>query len=538
MTVANGAMDSPTSTPSAASTEQTPQQAAAPAPPGHLGPPATTDTPVLELPDPPVLDELEADDLGDDIVEEAEQLLREMAPHDFEVLVIGAGPGGMVAALRAAQLGARTGLIEAREVGGVCLNRGCIPTKALLESIDALRLVRRAADYGLIVEGSVRPDFAAMKARQEGIVAHLRGHMAGVLDGSGVTVLRGQARFVDEHTVEVAGPDGTRKITAVHVIIATGGRPQRLPVPGSDLPGVLTSDEALRLEGVPDSLVVVGAGAVGVEFASLFAELGSRVTLAEMAPAILPQEDPDIGREMQWRLENGGIEVLTGTKLERIERHGERLRVHLARRSDRRGIDTALVLLATGRVANTAGLGLDAIGVRHERGRIVVDENCETSVGGVYAIGDCIRDVGWAHLAAGEGRLVAENIMRYPSAIDLRYVPSCYYTCPEIASVGLSASAARRAGMAVREGTFYFRFNGKAAAAGEHDGFVKLIVDDATDRLFGCQIIGPRATEIINEAVLALRTGQTIEELIGAIHAHPTFSEALPEAALAARRIK
>jgi dihydrolipoamide dehydrogenase len=473
------------------------------------------------------------------IVEEAELLLREGAPHDFDVLVIGGGPGGYVAAIRAAQLGAHVGLVEERELGGVCLNRGCIPTKSLLESVNVMRLMRRAAEYGVQFDGQFRPDFSAMHRRKQEIVEQLRSNVAHLLQEHNVDVLQGRARFVGEHSIEVT-PTSTqgsvRTVTAVHVIIATGSVPQRLPVPGADLPGVITSDELLQQEVVPESIVVIGAGAVGVEFAYLYYELGARATLMEMAPTVLPQEDADIGREMQKVLERFGIGLLLNTKLERIEQNDGRLDIIYSHEGREERISADMVLMAAGRRANTDGLGLDEAGIEHKKGCIQVDENCETSVSGVYAIGDCIRNVGWAHLASGEGTMVAEQVTAHPSTINLTHVPSCYYTHPEIASVGLTKEQADAKGLPVRVGLFHFRSNGKAAAAGDHDGFVKVVVDDESEKLLGCQIIGPRATDLISEAVLALKTGQTIEEMVGAIHAHPTFSEALPEAALDARR--
>jgi len=493
---------------------------------------------VLTLPDSPQLDappELEID--PEAIVEEAEQLLREAVPHDFDVLVIGAGPGGYVAAIRAAQLGARVGLVEERELGGVCLNRGCIPTKALLESVDVLRLMRRASEYGITLEGAFRPDFARMNARKQEVVDQLRQNVADLLEANKVEIIQGRARFVEEHTVEVTGANGAmRRIQAVHLIIATGSVPQRLPVPGHDLPGVITSDELLQEEIVPQQLVVVGAGAVGVEFAYLYRELGTDVTLMEMAPNIMPLEDSDISDEMARLLQQSGMELLTSAKLQRIEQNGARLKVIYEREGTTGSVPADIVLMAGGRRANTESLGLDEVGIEHEKGKISVDKHCQTNVHGVYAVGDCIRDVGWAHQASGEGTMVAELVMNHPPTIDLNHVPSCYYTHPEIASVGKTDDMARQEGFETRVGVFYFRANGRAAAAGDHDGFVKVVVDETTNKLLGCQIIGPRATDLINQAVLSLKTDQTVEEMVSAIHAHPTFSEALPEAILAARR--
>ncbi|MDQ3815677.1 MAG: dihydrolipoyl dehydrogenase [Armatimonadota bacterium] len=492
----------------------------------------------MTLPAPPDLEETTVPGMDpDDIVEAAEQMLRESVPHDFDVLVIGGGPGGYVAAIRAAQIGARVGLIEEREIGGVCLNRGCIPTKALLESVDLLRLMRRASEYGVKLEGAFHPDFAAMNARKAAIIAGLRDNVTELLQAHHVEVIQGRARFVEEHCVEVQGAEGaTRRIQAVDLIIATGSVPQRLPVPGHDLPGVITSDELLQHTTIPERFVVIGAGAVGVEFAYLYRQLGAHVTLIEMAATIMPLEDRDISNEMARLLQQYGIELLTSTRLQRIQRDGSKLGVVYERKGAKAEVPADLILMASGRRANTDGLGLDEVRIKHRKGKIIVDKHCQTNVHGVYAIGDCIRDVGWAHQASAEGTMVAELIMNHAPTIDLDHVPSCYYTHPEIASVGKTQDAARKEGVKTRVGFFYFRANGKAAAAGDHDGFVKVVVDDVTDKLLGCQIIGPRATDLINQAVLSLKSGHTIEEMVSAIHAHPTFSEALPEAALAARR--
>ena len=476
------------------------------------------------------------------IVEQAEEILREGRPHDFDVLVIGGGPGGYVAAIRAAQLGAHVGLIEERELGGVCLNRGCIPAKTLLETVDVMRLLKRASDYGITTSGDFQLDFKRMNAHKREVIAGLRDHVAHLLEENGVEILTGRARFVEEHTVEISSVEGsstetaTRQVSAVHIIIAVGSLPTRLPVEGADLPGVVMSDELLAGEVMPRDMVVVGAGAVGVEFAYLFAQMGAQTALIERANRIMPQEDADISQEMTRILSDLRVQVLTDAQLQRVEQSEHGLEVVYSQGGEEKRSSTQSVLMASGRRANTDGLGLDDIGLKHDKGKIAVDEQCQTNISGVYAIGDCVRDAGWAHLASGEGTMVAELITKNPVTINLRHVPSCYYTHPEIASVGRTRDQAEKEGIATRVGKFPFRLNGRAASAGEHAGFVKVVVDDASNKLLGCQIIGPHATDLISEAVIALKNGATIDEMVGAIHAHPTFSEALPEAALAARK--
>jgi dihydrolipoamide dehydrogenase len=477
----------------------------------------------------------------EDIVEEAEQILRESAPHDYDVLIIGGGPGGYTCAIRAAQLGMRVGLVEARKIGGVCVNVGCIPAKAMLESANALKLIQRAEEFGLHLNGSCTADFAAMSARKDKIVGEQRAHVEELLASLDVEILEGRASFADTHSIEITSSDSTRIVRAVHVVIATGSRPQHLSVIGGDAAGVLTSDEILHLETVPRRLIVIGAGAVGIEFAYLFRVLGSQVTILEMTAQIMPGEDEDVAMELARLLERDGVEIITRAEVERIETERtevanaeEELRLHYKRDGQEYSLASDRVLVAVGRNANSDGLNLEAIGIECDQGKIVVNENCETNVSGVYAIGDCTRNVGWAHQATAEGKMVAEYICGLTSSVDLSLIPSCYYTQPEIASVGLTLLQARKQGITARAGTFYFRASGRAAAAGTDDGFVKLVIDEESERIIGCQIIGPRATDLINEALLAIKQGQTASEMINSIHTHPAFNEALPVAASAA----
>lgn len=467
------------------------------------------------------------------VVEAAEQLLREGAPHDFDVIIIGAGPGGLACAGRAAEGGLNVALIESREVGGVCLNRGCIPTKTLLESVGALRLVRRAGAFGISVSAQ-NVDFPAMQRRTREVVETLRRQAIERLKDEGVTLIEGRARFVDEHTLEIDGTE-TRRLSAVHVVIATGGRPARLPVAGNDLPGVLTSDEALELQIVPESMVVAGAGAVGVEFAMIFAELGARVTILEKADAVLPGEDADIQSEMARSLEECNIKVELNAEIQSIDENENGLVVSWARDEKTNGAQAQFVLLAAGRKANVEELELESVGIETQDGHIFVDENGATSLGGVWAIGDCVRRVGWAHQAALEGARVADALLGVQTDIDDRFVPACYYTFPEVASVGMTLDEAREKGIEARVGKCDFRVNGRANASGDNGGFVKLVVDES-GKLLGAQIIGPRATELINEIAIALRQGATAHQLADALHAHPTFAETLPGAARAALR--
>ena len=478
---------------------------------------------------PPSDEQLDTDDL----IDAAEELLRQGAPHDFDVAIIGAGPGGLACAMQLAQSDLKVVIIESREVGGVCLNRGCIPTKTLLESVGALRLVRRAQAFGVGISGEITVDFNAMQNRKREVIEGLRRASIGQLQDAGAQILRGVARFVDEHTLQISGPDA-RELTAVHVVVASGGSPLKLPVEGADLPGVLTSDEALELRSVPSSLIVIGGGAVGVEFASIFAEVGARVCLIEQDSQVLPGEDADIQREMRASLEKSGIEIVSGAKLSSITEGGDGLIAHFAQGGQTATRTAALVLMAAGRRANLDALNLEAAHIELENGHIKVDENHETSTAGVWAIGDCIRRVGWAHQAALEGWRVADCIRGVECDADPRFIPSCYYTFPEVATVGLTLEAAQDLGIEARVGQFAFRANGRANTSGDAGGFVKIVVEQGGDKILGAQIIGPRATELINEIALAMRQGNGATTLADSLHAHPTFAEVLPGAARAA----
>jgi dihydrolipoamide dehydrogenase len=471
------------------------------------------------------------------VVEAAELLLRVGAPHDFDVVVIGAGPGGLACATHLATSGQNVALIERDEVGGVCLNKGCIPTKTLLESVGALRLVRRAASFGVRLDGEISGDLPQMQRRKREVVADLRAQSERLAEEAGVSLLRGTARLKGEGKLELESPDGAKRdLSAVHIVLATGGAPSKLPIEGADLPGVLTSDDILELEQVPRRLLVLGASAVGVEFASIFVELGARVSIVEKAGAVLPGEDEDVQREMQHSLEASDIELILNASVERIEGSSSGLMVAVKTESGERMMEAEFVLMAAGRKANIEDLGLEEAGVDVENGAVKADEDGSTSATGVWAIGDCIRRVGWAHQAALEGRRVADAILGIDSDIDARFVPACYYTFPEVASVGLTLSQAQEKGIEARVGQCAFRSNGRANTSGDNGGFVKLVVESATGKLLGAQIIGPRATELINEISVALRDGDTAERLADSLHAHPTFAEVLPGAARAALR--
>ncbi|MGW4718773.1 dihydrolipoyl dehydrogenase [Nocardia sp. NPDC004260] len=468
---------------------------------------------------------------------------------DFDLLVVGGGPGGYVAAIRAAQRGLRVGLVEKERPGGVCLNWGCIPTKAMLRSAEIFQTITAAADFGVYAD-NVRYDFAAVRQRKDGIVKQLTDGVASLLAANGVAVIEGHARFTGPTSVEVfeagqspifpGGPryaaaptaTATRTISASDVIIATGSVPARLPIPGADLPGVITSDGAFGLTEVPERLVVIGGSAVGAEWASLFASFGSRVTIVELQDTLVPLEDADIGAALGRSFTKRGITVLTGSTVETIART-DALRVTVA--GEHAGeLDADVVLVGVGRRPNTADLDLDRAGIDTDpRGFIPVDERLSTGVEHVYAIGDVTGRALLAHVASHQGLTAADVIAGHPAHIDYTAIPAATFTHPEIASVGLTEAKARAAGHDVVTARFPFAALGRAKTFGETDGFVKIIAGQRHREVLGVHIIGPSASDLITEGALAIALEATLDELADTIHAHPTLGEIGMEAAMA-----
>lgn len=451
---------------------------------------------------------------------------------DYDMAIIGAGPGGYVAALRAAQLGARVALVEKDAVGGVCLNRGCIPTKALLASCGALAAVRGAAVYG-IKAAPPQVDFTAVQRRKDQVVAQLVGGVKGLLQAAKVATVAGTGRFADAHTILVDGAEGRREIRAAHSVIATGSTPAAPPIPGADLPGVITSDDALAFTDVPASICIIGGGAIGAEFATIFAALGSQVTLVEMLPQLVPTEDADVAAHLAKALAKQGVAVHVHTKVENIAQQRKDLAVSITTPAGAQRVVAQYVLLAVGRTPVTAGLALEQLGIKMNRRFIAVDRHMRTNVPDIYAIGDVVGAPLLAHVASAEGIAAVEHALGQGSAIDYRVVPGCIFTMPEIASVGLTEKAAREQAGGVKIGRFPFAASGKALASGHTDGFVKIVADDKYGEILGVHIIGPGASDLIGEAVVAMKLEATLDELAHAIHPHPTLTEATMEAALA-----
>ncbi|MGQ9585814.1 MAG: dihydrolipoyl dehydrogenase [Anaerolineae bacterium] len=453
---------------------------------------------------------------------------------DADVVVIGGGPGGYVAALRGAQLGAKVVLVEQEHVGGVCLNYGCIPTKALLRSVEVLELTRRAEDFG-VMTGEPRLDWQAALQRKDAVVAQLVGGVERLLQKRNVEVVRGRGTLRTPGVVEVALVEGRRTLQARKVIVATGSQAAMPPVPGLAEAEVWTHREALEVTSLPESLVVVGGGPVGLEFAALFAGCGVQVTVVEMLERLAPGLDREIGEALTWSLAEQGVRVLTATRVTAVERGGTGLRVRTAGPEGERSLEVSEVLVAAGRVPNVAGLGLEQAGVHYSAQGLAVDERMQTNVPDVYAVGDVTGGTMLAHVAMHEGLVAMENALGHERRMDHRAVPSCIFTVPEAASVGLSEEAARQAGREVWVGKFPFGNNGKAVAAGETEGFVKVVADARFGEVLGLHVVGPHASDLVLEGTLALVLEATLDELEACIHPHPTLGEAVAEAVLAAR---
>lgn len=451
-----------------------------------------------------------------------------------DIAIIGAGPGGYVAALRAAQLGAKVVLVEKDKLGGVCLNWGCIPTKTLLRTAEVLKLAQEAAEYGVMVD-NVKLDWAVAQKRKEGVVRRLTGGVKFLLEKAGVQMLFGTARFISPTALEVTGASSQERIEAKDYVIATGSRPASLPIPGLEGPGVLNSDEALALDSLPESLLVIGAGPIGVEFATLFRACGVQVALVELLPRVLPALDGDLGAEVERALKKAKVAVHTGSQVSRVEAKNGKYAVTIQSAERQTTVEVNRILVAVGRRPNVEGLGLEMLGVQLEKSGIRVNESMRTNVPHVYAVGDVTGGMLLAHVAMHQGVVAVENAMGLQRTMNYAAVPSCVFSSPEVASVGLSEEQARQQGYDVMVGKFPFRGNGKALAQGEYEGLVKIVAENKYGQVLGVHIVGPHASDLIQEGTLALTLEATLDEFEVTIHPHPTLSEAVAEAALAAK---
>jgi len=447
------------------------------------------------------------------------------------IVVIGGGPGGYVAAIRAAQLGAEVHLVENQHIGGTCLNVGCIPTKALLHAAELYHAVTHGASYGIKAE-NVTVDWPAVMARKRAVVTKLVRGVEGLLKANGVAVHRGPGALAGPRAVAVGG-ETPATLEADAVILAAGSEPVRLNFPGADLPGVIDSTDALALPAVPASLAIVGGGVIGVEFAALYRAFGAEVTVIEMLPQILPPVDGEIAALVRGHLAKQGIKFLTGAKLGAVRQAAGGLAAVVTAGDNSEEIAAEKVLIAVGRRPRTAGLGLENAGVALERGRVKTEARFMTNIPGVYAVGDLNGQTMLAHAASAQGTAAVEHALGHRSAYHGHTIPACIYTSPEVAGVGLTEEAAKAQGLAFSTGIFPLAGNGKALIESGGTGQIKIITGAKHGEILGVHIFGPRATDLIAEAALALRLEATVDELITTIHAHPTVSEAVGEAALA-----
>ena len=450
-----------------------------------------------------------------------------------DIVVIGAGPGGYVAAIKAAQLGGKVTLIEKEELGGTCLNWGCIPTKALLRGVELLEAVKGAKEFGIQAAG-VSIDFAKLMARKDRAVKTLVSGVTSLMKTNGIEVIKGKARLLSPQKIQVLDEKNqAAEYQARKVILATGSVSARLPIPGADLPGVMDSNGALQLTRIPESMVIIGAGPIGLEFGTVYAALGTRVNVIEMLPQILPSEDAEVASALDKVLRSFKIQTLTGAQVKRIEETGEgKKRIVALSEGGEKTFEAEVVLVAVGRKPSLEGLGAQEAGIQVGKKGIEVNSRMETNLPGVYAIGDVTGQWLLAHFASAQGEVAAENAMGREAQLESRAVPRCVYTLPEVASVGLTEKEAKERGTDYRVGRFPFAANGKAAVLGERNGFVKIISEAKYGEILGIHIFGPHATDLIGEAVLAMQMEGTAQDIAHAIHPHPTLTEALKEGAL------
>ena len=446
---------------------------------------------------------------------------------EYDIAVVGSGPAGYVAAIHAAHLGARVALVEKDRLGGTCLNRGCIPTKALVRSAEVLLEAGGANDFGIEVS-NIKINFRKIMARKSRIVSRLVSGVGLLMRANKIDVYRGAGCILSPHLVKV----DDERVATRKLIIASGSEPTRLPVPGIDLPGVLTTDGILALKKLPESLVVIGGSYTGVELASIFNVLGTKVTIVKRRPLQLEHIDQEIGRRFARTLSKQGIEVKVGAAVKGIKRNGAALKVVWDSPEGELGVEGQMVLMATGRVPYTEGLGLAELGIHMEGLSIVVNERLETNIGGVYAIGDVLGKNMLAHVASYEGEVAVENALGRARQVDYRVVPYCIFTYPEIAGVGITEAEANNSGVPYKVSKFPFAACGRAVAMGETKGMVKMICNAKNGRVLGMHIMGPHASDLIAEGVLAMQLGATAQDIAHTVHAHPTLPEAVRETAM------
>lgn len=447
----------------------------------------------------------------------------------YDIAIIGGGPGGYVAAIYAGKKKAKVALVEKGELGGTCLNRGCIPTKSLIHGANLLQAIKSAKDFGITAD-NVNFDWGLLQKKTYRIVKTLTKGVESLLAGNNVTVIRGTAKLSDKNTINILTDTEQSTITADNIILATGSVPTSVSIPGHNLQNVITSDQALFLKQIPSSMLIIGGGVIGLEIGYIYNTFGTRVTIVEMLPQILPRQDEEISSELKKHIERQDIKIYTDSQVREIEEKDGVLRTVFETKYGVQTIDSEKVLMATGRAPIVDAF--KDLGIKMEKSSVVVDEYLKTSIDNIYAVGDVTGKSMLAHVASHQGITAAKNILGEKQKIDDKAIPSCIYTSPEVASVGMTEQEARRIFKDnIKVGRFPYAASGKAMTLGERSGFVKIIAESKYNEILGVHIIGPNATELIAEAVLAIKLECTAEELANTIHAHPTLSEAMMEAA-------
>lgn len=450
----------------------------------------------------------------------------------MKVVILGGGPGGYVCAIKLAQLGAKVTVIEDKHIGGTCLNEGCIPTKVLLNTTEMYNMLKNDAfSLGMDID-NLNLNWNAVQERKELIVSQLVDGVKTILESRNIDVVNGKGKFINNREIEVITNNNERLVIQFDkAVIATGSSPVKITVPGIDNEGVITSTEALSLSTVPESLCIIGGGVIGVEFANIFSNAGSKVTIVEMLPNLVYNMDEEIVGYLKSQLEESKVQIHLNSRVEKIEKEGEELKVTVSTPEGVKHIVSEKILMATGRKPNVEDIGLEALGIKTKKGAIVVDECMKSNLDNIYAIGDCNGGALLAHVASYEGIVAAENIMGKFIPVDFKTIPYCVYTKPQIASVGLTEKQALDMGYEIKIGKFPLYGNGKSVILGDVNGLVKFVVDKDTDEILGLSIAGNNATELIHIGGLAIRLEATIEEIITTIYAHPTVSESILEAA-------
>ena len=454
----------------------------------------------------------------------------------YDLLIIGSGPGGYVAAIRAAQLGLKTGVIEKNELGGICLNWGCIPTKALLSSAMVYEYIKNAGEYGIKINNGFVPDLPAMIKRSREVAGQMSRGVQFLFKKNKIDYIPGSGKLLDNKTVELTTADKKKsKLNANHIIIATGARSKELPNLKQDGTKTIGYREALVLDKLPGSMVIVGSGAIGSEFAHFYNTLGTKVTLVEFLPNVVPLEDEEVSKQLERSFRKAGMNIMTNSSVESADTSGKKCKVKIKTKNGEESVEADIILSAVGITPNIEGIGLEETGITTENGKIKVDEFYRTTQPGVYAIGDIVHGPALAHVASAEGITCVEKIAgKNPQPLNYRNIPACTYTSPEIASTGYTEKQAAEAGYEIKVGKFPYTASGKASTAGHKEGFIKLIFDARYGELLGAHMIGYNVTELIAETVVARNLETTGHEIIKSIHPHPTMSEAVMEAAAAA----